>query len=103
MPELQANERAVQAYFRKHYGRSAQVEQDRFVTDMANARSGAAMGLGTDHCPRNSLLFAELMALRHHAELADYAAGKDLVPATLGVCQQDAPTPPTRQVSATKR
>jgi hypothetical protein len=88
LPELQANERAVATYFKKHYGRSAQSEQDRFVTDLANARSRAGTQLGTDFCPRNGLIFSEVMALRNTAELAEFAASKDLVPPTMGICQQ---------------
>jgi len=103
LPELQANERAVQAYFRKHYGRSAQTEQDRFVTDMANSRSRAATQLGSDHCPRNGLLFAEVMALRTMTELADYAAAKDLLPASMGICQQVTEAQPTRTAAQAKR
>lgn len=102
LPDLQANERAIQAYFRKHYGRSAQNEQDRFVTDMANARSRLGTQLGTDFCPRNSLIFAEVMALRNTAELAEFAAAKDLVPATMGVCQQVAQGPATVAAASSK-
>jgi len=100
--DLQANERAISAYFRKHYGRSAQNEQDRFVTDMANARSRLGTQLGSDFCPRNSLIFAEVMALRSASELAAFAAAKDLVPSTMGICQQVA-SAPTPTPTTTKR
>lgn len=92
-PDLQANERAINTYFKKHYGRSAQHEQDRFVTDMANARSRLGTQIGSDFCPRNGLIFAEVMALRNAGELAEFAAAKDLVPANMGVCQQVASAP----------
>lgn len=97
--DLQANERAISAYFKKHYGRSGQAQHDRFVTDMANARSSLGTQLGTDFCPRNSLIFAELMALRNAQELAEFAAAKDLVPPTMGICQQVAEAPPTKTAS----
>jgi hypothetical protein len=91
--DLQANERAISSYFRKHYGRSGQSEHDRFVTDMANARSSLGTKLGSDFCPRNGLIFAEVLALRNATELAEFAAAKDLVPPTMGVCQQVAQAP----------
>ena len=84
--DLQANERAVSAYFKKHYGRSGQSEHDRFVTDMANARSRVGTGLGSDFCPRNGQIFAEVLALRNAAELAEFAAAKDLLPPTIDIC-----------------
>lgn len=92
-PDLLANEKAITTYFRKHYGRSAQHEQDRFVTDMANARSRLGTQIGSDFCPRNGLIFQEVMALRNSSELAEFAAAKDLVPSTMGVCQQVAAAP----------
>ena len=85
-PHLMANERAIDAYFKKAYGRSAQTEHDRFVTDLANAISRQGTQLGGDFCPRNGKVFTEVLALRSDADLADYAAGKDLVPPSLPIC-----------------
>ena len=90
-PHLQANERAIDAYFKRAYGRSAQLEHDRFVTDLANAISRQGTTLGSDFCPRNGRLFTEVMALPSDADLADYAAGKDLVPPTLDICTTATP------------
>lgn len=85
-PHLMANEKAIDAYFKKAYGRSAQVEHDRFVTDLANAISRQGTDLGGDFCPRNGKVFSEVLALRSDTDLAEYAAGKDLVPPTLPIC-----------------
>jgi hypothetical protein len=88
-PELQANEREISAFFKRKYGRSGQAEHDRFITDLANLRSRAGTQLGTDFCPRNSQIFSEVLALRTTAELADFAAGKDLVPApVVDICRE---------------
>ena len=84
--DLQANERMINAYFQHRYGRSAQVEHDRFVTDLANAISRQGSDLGGDFCPRNGLIFNEVLALEKTAELNEFAAGKDLVPASVAVC-----------------
>jgi hypothetical protein len=89
--DLQGNERAVGDVFKRLYGKRAQQEHDRFTTDLANGESSAGMHLGTDFCARNSILFSEVMALPNAMELPAYAAGKDLVPATVEMCPQEAP------------
>jgi hypothetical protein len=96
--DLQGNERAVGDVFKRLYGKRAQQEHDRFTTDLANGESSAGMHLGTDFCARNSILFSEVMALPNAMELPAYAAGKDLVPATVEMCPQEAPA--RRQVAA---
>jgi len=84
--DLQGNEKAINAYFQHRYGRAAQTEHDRFVTDLANAISRQGSDLGGDFCPRNGMIFAEVLALQSSTELADFAAGKDLVPASVTIC-----------------
>jgi hypothetical protein len=101
--DLQGNERAVGDVFKRMYGRRAQQEHDRFTTDLANGESSASMRLGTDFCARNSLLFSEVLSLDSASELPAYAAGKDLVPATLDMCPQVAKAPVRRQVAAKHR
>src|ERR1700759_4192383 len=81
--DLQGNEKAINAYFQHRYGRTAQTEHDRFVTDLANAISRQGSDLGGDFCPGNGLIFNEVLALESSAELADFAAGKDLVPTSV--------------------
>jgi hypothetical protein len=98
-PELQANERAIDAWFKKKYGRLAQTEHDRFVTDLANAQSSAGTEMGSDFCPHNGVIFQEVMALQDSAELPPFAAGKNLVPASLDFCAEEttqAPKAPAR-------
>ncbi|HVY14910.1 MAG TPA: hypothetical protein VHB27_06770 [Rhodopila sp.] len=85
-PELQANERQVAAYFQHRYGRLGQTEHDRFVTDLANAMSRQGSEIGGDFCARNGMMFHEVLALKGTSELSDYAAGKDLIPASISVC-----------------
>ncbi|MEJ0017700.1 MAG: hypothetical protein WDN25_14280 [Acetobacteraceae bacterium] len=97
--DLMGNEREVGAIFKRMHGKRAQQEHDRFTTDLANGESSAGMRLGSDFCPRNSLIFTEVMSLRTAAELATYAAGKDLVPTSLDVCPQVAQAP-TRKPAA---
>jgi len=96
--DLMSNEKAVDEMFKRMYGRRAQQEHDRFTTDLANGESNAGVNLGSDFCARNSMLFNEVMALQNPTELAAYAAGKDLVPATLDMCPQVAQAPAHKAV-----
>jgi hypothetical protein len=102
--DLQGNERAVNAYFQHRYGRAGQTEHDRFVTDLANAISRQGSDLGGDFCPRNGMIFHEVLALQSATELAEFAAGKNLVPASVEIC---APIPSNaatvRKASAKKK
>jgi hypothetical protein len=91
--DLQANERLISSYFKQRYGRAGQTEHDRFVTELANAMSRQGSELGGDFCPRNGLMFNEVLALRSTSELQDYVAGKNLVPATVDICTATPSTP----------
>ena len=97
--DLIANENAVKAYFKRRFAGRAQQEQDRFVTDLANAVSRQGSQYGGDFCPRNGLIFNEVMALKNAAELHEFAAAKDLIPAALPICQE-APAPAAKKPKA---
>jgi hypothetical protein len=100
-PELQANAQAITAWFKRHYGGRAQFEHDKFVTDLTNAVSSGATVLGGDFCTHDGLLFDEVMSLRSGADLANFAAAKDLVPASIDICPgpqaKPAPKPPAKR------
>ena len=85
----------------RKYGKRAQTEHDRFVTELANGESSAGMHLGSDFCDRNGMIFTEVMALRSASELTPYAAGKDLVPATLEMCPE--PKAPAGKAAAGRK
>jgi hypothetical protein len=97
--DLVGNEKAIGDIFKRKYGKRAQLEHDRFTTELANAESSMGMHLGSDFCGRNGLIFPEVMALRSPSELAAYAAGKDLVPVSMEVCTQVTQAP-VRKVAA---
>jgi hypothetical protein len=101
-PELMGNEQAVGEMFKKKYGRRAQQEHDQFTTDLANAESSAGMHLGTDFCAHNGMIVQEVLSLRTPSELSLYAAGKDLVPASLSVCDIMASPAPAPRKAAPK-
>lgn len=89
-PELMANEHALDAYFKREYGRQGQVQHNSFVTNLANAQSDVGLKQGTDFCPRNAELFQQAMAVTSN-ELPSFAAGQDLVPSSLSTCTASAP------------
>lgn len=102
--DLAANEKEFDDYFKHRYGKLGQREHDSYVTSLANAQSDGGMRLGSDFCPRNKAIFDEVLGLRGPADLPPYAAGKDLVPVSLGACA--APPPPPAHVikaGATRR
>ena len=102
--DLQANERSIDAYFKHRYGKAGQTEHDRFVTDLANAISHQGSDLGRDFCPRNGLIFNEVLALQSAAELTDFAAGKALVPGSVQICTPTAvSTAPSHKVALKKK
>lgn len=87
-PELAANGRAFGQIFTRAKGRAGQRANDAYITNLAQARATEAQALGSDFCPRNTALFNEVMSLPSAAELPAYAAGKDLIPANLGACEE---------------
>ncbi len=103
-PDLQANERAIDAYFRHRYGKAGRVEHDRFVTELANAMSREGSDLGGDFCPRNGLIFHEVLALQSASELTEFAAGKSLVPGSVEICTpMSSSEAPVHKVAAMKK
>ena len=101
-PTLVGNEAEIGDLMKRKYGKRAQVEHDRFTTEMANAESDRGLRLGGDFCAHDGLLF-EVMALTSPAELAAYAAGKDLVPSTLETCPTEVAQAPARKPTTAKK
>ncbi len=101
--DLQANERMISAYFQHRYGKAGQTEHDRFVTEMANAMSREGSELGGDFCPRNGLVFNEVLALESSSQLADFAAGKNLIPISVRICAPEPIAPAAKHRAAMRR
>jgi hypothetical protein len=101
-PQLENMEHEFDSYFNRLYGKKGQRARDTYATALSNSQASAAQALGTDFCPRDSALFAEVMALRAPAELPAYAAGKDLIPASLGACETAPPPAPKAGSRATR-
>lgn len=90
---LSSNDMAVIKHFTGRDRRAGQRANDTFITNLANARAQEANRIGSDFCARNARLFQEVMALPSAAELAPYAAAKDLLPPTMGSCVSSASAP----------
>jgi len=86
-PQLANTEHEFDSYYNHLLGKKGQHARDEYVTALANADSSAAQAIGRDYCPRNGVLFGEVMALPNPTQLPAYAAGKDLIPAALGACE----------------
>jgi hypothetical protein len=85
--ELQTQERALNGYFSRSFGRRAQQQHDNYITSLANSQSENGIQSGTLFCQRNIGLFDEVMALPDSKALPTYAAGKSLVqPISLTEC-----------------
>jgi hypothetical protein len=85
-PALQANERAVLAYFRRVYGSSGQGRKDTFATELVNVMSQEANAQGTEFCGRAGMIINEMNGLHSMDELTAYAAVKDLAPVGTTMC-----------------
>lgn len=102
-PKLVETDRSLSGYFKSHYGSRGQTEYDRYATDLANSQSRFGLAQGGDFCARNATLFTEVMALPNPADLPIYAAGKDLIPASIGACPGPAPAGKATKVSTAKK
>jgi hypothetical protein len=93
--ELMRQERALTSYFSHSFGHRGQQEHDDYITSLANTQSEAGIKQGTSFCQQSVSLFDAVLALPKGADLASFAADRNLdQPVTLVVCS--APTPVTR-------
>jgi hypothetical protein len=76
--ELMTHERALHAYFSRAFGGRAQHEHDDYITSLANTLSESGIRQGTLFCQQNVGIFTEVLALTKGADLAPYAASKQL-------------------------
>ncbi len=102
-PDLLAQEKLLNTYFSRTYGRSANKQHDDYVTQLANSQSQTGLKQGSRFCDRNMGIFDEVMALRSGSELPDFAAGKSLSqPVSLTSCG-GAPERATRTAAHSSR
>ena len=85
--DLVSQERSLNNYFQRAYGRSAQKQHDDYITQLANAQSDEGIKSGSLFCMKNMSMFDEVMALKDGGELTGFATTKAPVqPMTLTNC-----------------
>ncbi len=95
-PDLQREDKSLNGYFSRSYGRSAQKQRDDYVTNLANSQSQNGLKQGSSFCGRNLGAFDEVMALKNSGELPEYAAGRaGQQPIAMNACGAGAAEPRT--------
>ena len=85
--DLQREDRGLNAYFTRTYGRNSAKQRDDYVTQLANVESREGLRRGSLFCGENLSAFDEVMALRSNSELREYAAGREIAqPNNIGSC-----------------
>jgi hypothetical protein len=97
-------ERALNTYFSRSFGRRGQQEHDDYITSLANTQSEAGIKQGTALCKETVGLFDAVLTLPQGATLAGFAADRDFAqPITLVVCTTPASAPLTRTAQTQQR
>lgn len=73
---LTADDKTLASYFRRNYGRTAQAENDNYITALANAQSQIGTQEGVTFCQQNVSRFDDVLALSSPKDLATYATTK---------------------------
>ncbi|MBU6499813.1 MAG: hypothetical protein KGQ40_14910, partial [Rhodospirillales bacterium] len=76
--DLQGDEKSLNGFFSRAYGRQAQKQHDDFITQLANAQSELGTKAGVNFCKQNLGMFQDVMSLKSDADLPVYAAAKPL-------------------------
>ncbi len=85
--DLVVQDSALKSYFNSSYGRTAQVERDNYITQLANVQSERGLRAGTSFCDQRLSMFDEVAVLDNSVDLGNYAEAKDIVqPATYETC-----------------
>jgi hypothetical protein len=92
-PALATNEKAINTFFARAYGRRAQAMHDEYITELANQQSQLGVKSGDQFCRLNAGLFDDVMPLSTPDQLAAYAESKPLQHA-LDVDECPAAAPP---------
>ena len=102
--DLQREDRSLNAYFTRTYGRNGAKQRDDYVTQLANAQSSEGLKRGSLYCNENLPAFDEVMALRTNSELTQYAAGREIAqPSNIGGCTSAATTTRASSTRTTRR
>lgn len=92
-PDLAREERVLNNWFERAYGKRARTMHDEYVTNLANAESDVGLKRGTLFCSERANLFPTVMKLRGAEELVNFASHRvQPQPIVLASCNQAHPT-----------
>lgn len=77
-PALATKEKDLSAFFKRAYGKRAQAEHDKYITELANLQSQLLLKSGDRFCSMSASMFDQLMSLSTMDELATYAQSKPI-------------------------
>ncbi len=92
-PDLTREERALDSWFSRAYGRHSRQAHDDYITSLANSESEQGLQRGTLFCTEHAKLFPIVLGLHNANELVNFAAHRaQPQPITLAHCTQPHPT-----------
>ena len=77
-PALVTEEKSLDTFFGRAYGRQGQKQHDDFVTQLANSQSQLSIRYGQSFCSANVGLLDDVMSVKTEGELPAYAASKPI-------------------------
>ncbi len=77
-PELVGEEKSLNAFFGRAYGRRAQQEHDSYISQLANSQSQLSVRFGQNFCSANLALLDDVMSVKNGSDLPAFAASKPI-------------------------
>ena len=99
-PALATKEKDLDAFFTRAYGKRAQAEHDKYITELANLQSQLQLRSGDQFCSISTSMFDQVMPLSTMGDLATYAQSK-LIQQALAV--DECPAVPTPRAKGQQR
>jgi hypothetical protein len=97
-PGMLAEQHVMDGYFAHAYGLYSQMQEDSYVTTLANSQSEASISIGAAFCGDSVQLFKQVLALKSQNDLVKFtAANPPVQPVALNLC---APVPVTHTTIA---
>jgi hypothetical protein len=94
-PTVAAQEHALNAYFKRAYGRAAEKAYDDYISNLANIQEQDGLKAGTAFCENLATMFNEVMSLHDSSELHDFVNSKTIAqPVTFETCSAAPPAAP---------
>lgn len=99
---LLKEERALNSYFTRAYGRRGQQEHDDYITNLANVESKMGLGRGVDFCKEYGVMFNTVRQIHDIGHLISWSQRVNLPqPMVLTSCVRPAAVPAEKRVMRT--